>query len=71
VADFTALGDAVNVTARLASLAGAGEALISEAASTASGTDLRDLERRKLSLKGRDRRSRCGSSGARPDDRTR
>jgi adenylate cyclase len=54
VADFTALGDAVNVTARLASLAGAGEALISEAASTASGTDLRDLERRKLSLKGRD-----------------
>jgi hypothetical protein len=34
VADFTALGDAVNVTARLASLAGAREALISEACRT-------------------------------------
>ena len=54
VADFTALGDAVNVTARLASLAGAGEALMSEAAYSASGADLRDLERRELSLKGRD-----------------
>jgi adenylate cyclase len=54
VADFTALGDAVNVTARLASLAGAGEALISEAAHTASGSDLGDLDRRELSLKGRD-----------------
>jgi adenylate cyclase len=54
VADFTALGDAVNVTARLASLAGAGEALISEAAYTASGSDLGDLERRELSVKGRD-----------------
>jgi adenylate cyclase len=54
VADFTALGDAVNVTARLASLAGAGEALISEAAHTASNSDLGDLDRRELSLKGRD-----------------
>jgi adenylate cyclase len=54
VADFTALGDAVNVTARLASLAGAGEALISEAAHAASGSDLGDLDRRELSLKGRD-----------------
>ena len=54
MADFTALGDAVNVTARLASLAGAGEALISEAAHTASGSDLGDLDRRELSLKGRD-----------------
>jgi adenylate cyclase len=54
VADFTALGDAVNVTARLASLAGAGEALMSEAAYSAWGADLRDLERRELSLKGRD-----------------
>jgi adenylate cyclase len=54
VADFTALGDPVNVTARLASLAGAGEALISEAAHTASGSDLGDLDRRELSLKGRD-----------------
>ena len=54
VADFTALGDAVNVTARLASLAGAGEALISEAAYTASGSHLGDLERRELSVRGRD-----------------
>jgi adenylate cyclase len=54
VADFTALGDAVNVTARLASVAGAGEALISEAAYTASGSDLGDLERRELSVRGRD-----------------
>ncbi len=53
VADFTALGDAVNVTARLASLAGAGEALISESASGAARVDLRELERRELELKGR------------------
>jgi adenylate cyclase len=54
VADFTALGDPVNVTARLASLAGGGEALISEAAYTASGSDLGDLERRELSVRGRE-----------------
>jgi adenylate cyclase len=54
VADFTALGDAVNVTARLTSLANAGEALISESAHTASGSDLGDLERRELSVKGRE-----------------
>jgi len=53
VADFTALGDAVNVTARLASLAGGGEALISEAAYTASGSDLGDVERHELSVRGR------------------
>ncbi len=54
VADFTALGDAVNVTARLASLAGPGEALVSEAAHAASGSDLSGLDHRELSLKGRD-----------------
>jgi adenylate cyclase len=54
VADFTALGDAVNVTARLASVANAGEALISEATYAASGPDDRELERRELSVKGRD-----------------
>jgi adenylate cyclase len=53
VADFTALGEAVNVTSRLASLAGAGEALISEAAHAASGSDLGELDRRELSLRGR------------------
>jgi len=33
VTDFTALGDSVNITARLASAAGVGEALVSDAAS--------------------------------------
>jgi adenylate cyclase len=53
VMDITALGDNVNVTARLASLAGAGEVLVSEAAYTAAGLDLGNLERRSLELKGR------------------
>lgn len=53
VSDFTALGDAVNVTARLSSVAGAGEVLISDEAYAASGLDLGDLERRELELKGR------------------
>lgn len=52
-ADFTALGDNVNVAARLASNAGAGEVLISEAAIAASNLDLGDLERRQLELKGK------------------
>ena len=52
-ADFTALGDNVNVTARLASKAGAGEILISDAAYTASGLDLGELEQRQLELKGK------------------
>lgn len=53
VADIRALGDAVHTTARLASNAGAGEVLISEAACAASGLDLAGLEQRRLSLKGR------------------
>lgn len=52
-ADFTALGDNVNITARLASNAGAGEVLISDAAYAASGLDLGELERRQLELKGK------------------
>jgi adenylate cyclase len=52
-ADFTALGDNVNVTARLASAANAGEILISEAACVASKLDLDRLERRRLELKGK------------------
>ena len=51
--DFTALGDNVNITARLASSAGAGEVLISDAAYTAAGLNLGDLERRQLELKGK------------------
>ena len=41
------------VTARLVSLASAGEVLISEAAYTASGSDVGDFERGELSVKGR------------------
>jgi adenylate cyclase len=52
-ADFTALGDNVNITARLASQAGPGEILISEASYTAANLDREDLERRQLELKGK------------------
>jgi adenylate cyclase len=52
--DFTALGDNVNITARLASHAKAGEILISDAAYTASGQDLGNLEHKLLELKGKD-----------------
>jgi adenylate cyclase len=51
--DVTALGDNVNITARLASNAGAGEALISEAAYVAAGLDPGNLEPRELELKGK------------------
>jgi len=51
--DFTALGDNVNITARLASQAGPGEILISDATYTAAGLDFGDLERRQLELKGK------------------
>ena len=53
VSDFTALGDAVNTGARLASKAGPGEALISEAACAAAGVDLGHCEQRQLELKGK------------------
>lgn len=53
VSDITALGDNMNVTARLASMAGPGEALITESAFAAGGVDLGDLEPRRLELKGR------------------
>ena len=52
--DFTAVGDAVNTAARLASSAGAGEVLVSSAAADAAGLDSGDLESRTLSLRGRD-----------------
>jgi adenylate cyclase len=51
--DFTAMGDAVNVTARLASAAGPYELLVSSAASSASGLDASGLEHRRLDLKGK------------------
>jgi hypothetical protein len=52
-ADFTALGDNVNIAARLASKAGAGEILISETAFNSSGLNLGQLEQRQLELKGK------------------
>lgn len=52
--DFTAVGDAVNTTARLASAARAGEVLVSAAAAEASSFDCAGLERRTLTLRGRD-----------------
>ena len=52
VTDFTALGDTVNVTARLASVAAAGEILVS--AETARRAELDDTsETRTLDLRGR------------------
>lgn len=51
--DFTALGDNVNVGARLSSRAAPGEALISDATYAAAGLDLGHLEQRQLELKGR------------------
>ncbi len=53
VNDFTALGDTVNVTARLASQAAAGEVLASEAAVASAGIRADGLEARRLELKGR------------------
>jgi adenylate cyclase len=47
------MGDAVNVSARLAWLAQAGEVLISEAAHEAARLDLTHLPVRRLELKGR------------------
>jgi adenylate cyclase len=52
-ADFTALGDNVNITARLASEAGPGEILISDTAFSAAKLDLGELEHRQLGLKGK------------------
>jgi adenylate cyclase len=52
-ADFTALGDNVNIAARLASQAGPGELLASEATCQAAGIETVGLERRLLELKGK------------------
>jgi adenylate cyclase len=51
-ADFTALGDPVNVAAHLASQAAAGEVLVTDEAASAAALDVAVLERRHLSLKG-------------------
>lgn len=51
--DFTALGDPVNTTARLASEASAGELLVSIDAATAAGLDIAAVPRRTVDVRGR------------------
>ena len=51
--DFTALGDNVNITARLASEAGPGEILISDTSFSATHSTAENLEHRQLDLKGK------------------
>lgn len=52
-ANMTALGDSVNVTARLAALAEAGEILVTADAALAAGVDTTTLPHKSLELKGR------------------
>jgi adenylate cyclase len=54
--EFTALGDSVNTTARLASSAGPGEALISLVTAESAHLDTTGFERRDLDLKGKSER---------------
>ena len=51
--EVTALGDAVNVAARLASQAAAGEALLSDSTVKRAGVDTSNLEKRTIELKGK------------------
>lgn len=51
--DMTALGDPVNIAARLSSAARAGEVLATAATCKAAGVESRKLERRELKLKGK------------------
>ena len=62
---LTALGDTVNVAARLASAAGAGEVVISEDVARAAGLDPDAGERRSLDLKGKSARVPVVVLGAR------
>jgi adenylate cyclase len=54
ISDFTALGDPVNTTARLASLAAAGELLVSVVAAERAGFDASGSERRLVEVRGRE-----------------
>jgi class 3 adenylate cyclase len=51
--DFTALGDNVNIAARLASMAREGEVFISEATARDAQMNIQELEKRELDLKGK------------------
>jgi adenylate cyclase len=53
VDDFTALGDTVNATARLASVAAAGELIVSVAVAEAARVEPDGLERRTVAIRGR------------------
>ena len=53
VDDFTALGDNVNIAARLGSEAGPGEVIVSAVTADAANLQTGALERRRLTLKGR------------------
>jgi adenylate cyclase len=55
VTDFTALGDVVNTTARLASEAAAGELLVTTEAARAAGVDVDDREPKTIEIRGRER----------------
>lgn len=54
IVDFTALGDTVNTASRLASSAGAGEVLLSDAVYATVAGRLPDLEKRTLALRGKE-----------------
>ena len=54
ISDFTALGDTMNTTARLASLAEAGELLVSVAAAERASLDIAGLQRRMAEVRGRE-----------------
>jgi adenylate cyclase len=51
--EITALGDAANVAARLASQAAAGEVILSESTVQKAGVDTASLEKRRVELKGK------------------
>jgi class 3 adenylate cyclase len=53
VSDITALGDSVNVAARLASMAGTGELFFSEDSRNMAGISKSGLEERNLELQGK------------------
>lgn len=75
VDDFTALGDPVNTTARLAAAAAAGEILLTVAAARAAARWFPDAERRTLEVRGRQEpievlalRPGAGAASAAPAD---
>ena len=52
--DFSALGDTVNVAARLGSIAGPGELVVSRMAWEAAGLDVEATDRRQIEVAGRE-----------------